>query len=349
MNSKIFVAITLILLGIQTVSAFDERAFGEEAAKLITVQGLHNFNKWERSFSSGRSRTYLSEEERTYRQIVFLQNDQNIQKHNNDSNNSYKLQHNQFSDMTKEEFAHRVLNSQLKSSTSPSQSAQTPSLRGSVDASLNASQGFDWRNYQGVLGQVKNQGQCGSCWTFATAGVLESYYALKYQQQFIFSEQDIVDCASRSYGYQSDGCNGGFPSEGLQYASTVGLVESDYYPYVAVQGTCRQVNGPRYQLQDQYYSVQQSSSALQYAITRAPTAVGVDASTWQFYHGGVYNGCGQTQRNQLNHAVIAVGYDARGNWIIRNSWGASWGQSGYITLAQGNTCGVLYDNYAINI
>lgn len=84
------------------------------------------------------------------------------------------------------------------------------------------------------------------------------------------------------------------------------------------------------------------------AVSKAPVSVCVDASNWSFYKSGVFNNCGETTYEQLNHAVVAVGYDSEGNWLIRNSWSTKWGESGYMRLAAGNTCGVLIDNLAFD-
>lgn len=83
------------------------------------------------------------------------------------------------------------------------------------------------------------------------------------------------------------------------------------------------------------------------ALVFSPVSVSVDASNWNDYTGGVFTDCDNTTMDELNHAVIAVGYDAKGNWIIRNSWSAYWGENGYMKLASGNTCGVLLDNLVV--
>lgn len=80
------------------------------------------------------------------------------------------------------------------------------------------------------------------------------------------------------------------------------------------------------------------------AVARLPVSVLVDASLWGNYASGVFNDCVNTQENELNHAVVAIGYDEEGNWLIRNSWGTEWGMEGHMKLAPGNTCGILYSN-----
>ncbi|KAL4492523.1 hypothetical protein ABPG72_007636 [Tetrahymena utriculariae] len=107
-------------------------------------------------------------------------------------------------------------------------------------------------------------------------------------------------------------------------------------------------DAPKYYPEGQYVNLDQTSDALKAAIAKAPVSVCVDASIWKFYKSGIFRGCSPTTEDDLNHAIIAVGYDADGNWIIRNSWATKWGENGYIRLTAGNTCGVLLSNIAFD-
>ena len=122
--------------------------------------------------------------------------------------------------------------------------------------------------------------------------------------------------------------------QGLAYVRDNGVTTEDSYPYTAQDGYC-QYNGGGYRISN-YTSVSQSTSGLKSAIAQRPVSVGVDANNWSFYGGGVFDNCGSS----IDHGVVAVAYTSD-YWVIKNSWGASWGESGYIRLAMGNTCAIL--------
>ncbi|KAL4472027.1 hypothetical protein ABPG72_007076 [Tetrahymena utriculariae] len=148
----------------------------------------------------------------------------------------------------------------------------------------------------------------------------------------------------------SDGCDGGFQEEGVRYTIQYGIVQSYKYPYVGYQGRCR-VSSPLSSslgfYPKKFQLVNRNSADLKAALVFSPVSVSVDASNWNDYIRGVFDECGETTERDLNHAVIAVGYDQQGNWIVRNSWSAAWGENGYIRLAPGNTCGVLLDGLVV--
>lgn len=185
----------------------------------------------------------------------------------------------------------------------------------------------DWVS-KGMVTPVKNQGSCGSCWAFSAIGSMESLYKSK-SQTVNLSEQQLVDC-SRPQGNQ--GCNGGWPSSALNYIKANGITDTSSYPYVAKDQSCK-TQGGSYKITG--YSSQTGCTGLTNGINSRPISVTVDATNWSKYGGGVFNNC----KTSINHAVLLVGV-AGGNWKIKNSWGASWGESGYIRLASGNTCGV---------
>jgi cathepsin L len=147
----------------------------------------------------------------------------------------------------------------------------------------------------------------------------------------LLSEQQLVDCCG-ALGYQCQGCRGAWPEWSFKFVQDKGLVSTSEYPYTARDGQCKIQSGPN--KISGFKQLANSPAALQAGLVQGPVSVCVDASNWSMYRSGVFSNC----RSALNHAVLAVGYDDS-QWHIKNSWG-SWGESGYIRLAPGNTCGV---------
>jgi hypothetical protein len=196
----------------------------------------------------------------------------------------------------------------------------------------------DWQQ-QGYVTPVKDQGQCGSCWAFATNGAVEAAYSIKAGAgQFVSaSEQQLVDCAS-SYG--TAGCKGGWPYNAMQYQQSAGVCSTDSYPYRGVDGSCASSVCSYLPLAVTGYQQVQANSedALRAAITQGPVTVTVLADrNFQLYTTGTLTGgCA----GDIDHAVLAVGYGS-GFFKIKNSWGANWGANGYINLASGSNTACL--------
>merc|ERR1712055_83745 len=211
-------------------------------------------------------------------------------------------------------------------------------------ATATAPDSKDWRQ-EGAVQHVKNQGQCGSCWAFGTVAALEG-------QQFIVngnlpdcSEQQLVDCDT-----QSSGCGGGLESWAYDYIirqGSHGLDTQDSYPYTARDGSCdTSVTNDDKDVcvtVKKHKAISRNEDALKDAIAEiGPVNVGVYASTWSHYSGGIFD---ESCHGSINHAVLGVGYDvSQGYWIIKNSWGTSWGEDGYIRLVMGkNICSMADD------
>ncbi|KAL4435113.1 hypothetical protein ABPG74_003606 [Tetrahymena malaccensis] len=325
---KIIALITLLLVVSPIIA---------ESTNNFSVSALFAYNKWRYA----NKRTYFSLEEQQFRQQIFFETHQRIENHNQNPEATYKLAHNQFSDMPQEEFASRVLMKSAQIVPRDAVQAQNNSTQQQTAQEAQLPASFDWRDY-GILSDVKDQGQCGSCWAFSTTGILEALYYMENRQKISFSEQQLVDCAVNSNGFNSYGCSGGWPEEALKYVSKFGILKEEQYPYLAADSKCK-VTTPTsdgFKVQS-FYFIDKTADALKNTVARIPVSVLVDASTWGSYSSGVYNGCGNTQTNNLNHAVVAIGYDEQGNWIIRNSWSTSWGMDGHMKLAPGNTCGIL--------
>lgn len=190
----------------------------------------------------------------------------------------------------------------------------------------------DWVS-QGGVSRVKNQASCGSCWAFSATGVMESFALISRKQTVDLSEQQLVDC-SRPQGNQ--GCNGGWPSNALKYVISNGITTESAYPYAGRDQACKTQGGSFRISGQKSFS---GCSGLTNGISSSPISVTVDATNWSPYRSGVFSNCGAS----INHAVLLVGV-VGGAWKIKNSWGTSWGESGYIRLNGGNTCGLC--NYA---
>jgi C1A family cysteine protease len=197
----------------------------------------------------------------------------------------------------------------------------------------------DWRT-QGAVTAVKNQGQCGSCWSFSATGSIEGAVQIKTGQLTPLSEQQLVDCDTTD-----GGCNGGLMDYAFRYVIKNGLCSESAYPYKAYRSTCKSSSCQTAATIRSYKDVTSySSSSLEAAIAVGPVSIAIEADqrAFQFYNGGVLSsGCGTS----LDHGVLAVGYTSDA-WIVKNSWGASWGDKGYIKLARGvqqpyGLCGIL--------
>jgi len=291
------------------------------------------FESWHKQFG----RNYASEIQEAQKYSVWMENLWKIADYNS-RDLTFKLRLNQFGDLTEEEFRLQVhgttgscIPSKDKLKTLQSVKSQTPVAREPVQ--LPAS--VDWTT-QGVVTPVKNQGDCGSCWAFSTTGSLECDYAIKTGSLTSLSEQQLVDCSS-SYG--NDGCNGGWYYYAWEYAAKEGgLCTEAAYPYTGVQGTCKQTScGTKYDAPASYTKVTaDDETALETAAAAGCVSVAIEADqfAFQYYSSGILTGtCGTA----IDHAVLVVGYGAQGGqdyWKVKNSWGTSWGEAGYVLICR---------------
>jgi len=252
---------------------------------------------------------------------------------------SYQLGVNQFSDLTPDEWAATYLGGYNHIEREYARSQNPPQSNGLLGQVQLASE-LDWVA-KGAVTPVKNQGQCGSCWAFSTTGALEGALQIATGKLVSLSEQQLVDCAG-SQGNQ--GCNGGLMDYGFEYVIKNGLTTEEAYPYTAKDGTC-QSSGKTSAVSLSSYSdvTRNNEAALMTAVNLGPVSVAIEAdrSAFQSYKSGVLDSffCGK----QLDHGVLVVGYgtDGKDYWTVKNSWGASWGEKGYIRLIHGkDECGL---------
>jgi len=283
-------------------------------------------------FMKDHNRVYADAVETFRRFAIFRENLGNIEKHNNQvPAPSYLQGVGPFTDLTYPEFSQLMGFRPINGS-----SYMHNDMEGAAPADV------DWRQ-RGAVTPVQDQGQCGSCWAFSAVGALEGAFFNKRSTLQKFSEQQLVDC-SGSQG--NDGCNGG-------------LMDNAFKWYIKNQGACSEADYP-YHARDQTCATSCTSvsasgiggftdipsgneNALVTAVTNyGPVSVAVGANeNWQHYKSGIFND-GLCWLTQLNHGVLSVGIsDNGGAWIIKNSWGSSWGESGYMRLILGKgMCGV---------
>lgn len=276
-------------------------------------------------------------EEYYQRLQIFTENKMRIDLHN-EGKHSFTMGLNQFSDLTFCEFRKRFL------LTEPQNCSATKGTHVSSNGPYPDS--VDWRTKGNYVTGVKNQGACGSCWTFSTTGCLESVTAISTGKLLQLSEQQLVDCAQ---AFNNHGCSGGLPSQAFEYIKyNKGLMTEDDYPYTAKDGTCK------YKLEFAAAFVKEVVNITMFdemgmvdAVARHnPVSMAYEVtSDFMHYHSGVYSSteCHNTT-DKVNHAVLAVGYGAENStpyWIVKNSWGPSWGMKGYFFIERGkNMCGL---------
>ncbi|CAH1971993.1 unnamed protein product [Acanthoscelides obtectus] len=308
------------------------------ALTLVAVHAASDQELWNQ-FKVDHGKAYRSFRDEQARFTIFQSNLRTIEQHNAKYENgeeTYYLKVTQFADMTPEEFKDFLA---LQEESKPNLDLEVLE----VDSTVAVPDSFDWRS-QGVVLEVKNQGQCGSCWSFSATGCLEGQNAIKHNQHISLSEQNLMDC-SRSYG--NNGCSGGLMTNAFFYVKDHGINSEAKYPYEGRLQACRYDSGQSILHIDNVYTVKQSEDALQAVVAAqlGPVAVGVDASSFSLYGGGVFNP-NSCSSSSLNHGVLAVGYGRDGNndyWIVKNSWGAGWGENGYIKMIRnhGNRCGIV--------
>jgi len=234
-----------------------------------------------------------------------------------------------FSDLTPDEFASaniRGLNTAMKT--------DLPNFGEHVGEPSAST--IDWTT-RGAVTPVKDQGQCGSCWAFSTTGGLEGAWQLSSGNLVSMSEQQFVDCSK-----QNSGCNGGLMETAFSWAKSTAVATESSYAYTARDGSCKSsfttaipsggVTG---------YKTASSASALTSALQNNPVSVAIEAdqSVFQQYTSGtITSGCG----SNLDHGVLAVGINSDGSIKVKNSWGSSWGNRGYVNIAT-NQCGIATD------
>jgi len=288
-------------------------------------------------WKSGQNKKYSDFGEEKVRYAIWKDNFRRIREYNEKSKNVV-LGMNHFGDMTNTEYR-EIMNGYFPTKLNRTGSTfLTPS-------NLKLPDSIDWRAH-GYVTPVKNQGQCGSCWSFSATGALEGQHFRKTGKLVSLSEQNLVDCSS-SYG--NHGCKGGMMDFAFQYIRDNGGIDTEQsYPYQAQDLQCRFQRRSVGARDTGFIDVRSGDEdALKAAIgANGPVSVAIDAShfSFQFYKSGVYNEPACDPR-KLDHGVLAVGYGTMEDgdyWIVKNSWGTSWGDGGFVLMSRNkdNQCGI---------
>jgi len=313
----------------------------------------YSFEEYSRDFNRVYDRS-----EGSLRRVIFEARLAEIKEHNSNPHHTWKKGVNHFTDQTDQELSSlRGYDKHLGFSQKSKRVAQPSSLEHLASISLgDLPTHVDWRE-KGVVTPVKDQGRCGSCWTFGAAQGLESHYAIKQGLLVELSEQMILDCVPNPQGCGgTGGCSGGTVE--LVYDTLInkgwkGLPSEWTYPYRSHFGQPFSCNFNSSSLTPLAASIStyvvlpinEYDPVIKALATVGPLTISVDAGNWHAYETGVFNGCNQTNPD-IDHSVQLVGYgtdDKLGDyWLVRNSWTPAWGEAGYIRLPRSSKveCGI---------
>ena len=316
--------------------------FSAVSAYLSEYEMMDHFLIFQEKFG----KSYETDEEFEDRFTIFKKNLNTIVEHNLDLTQNFTMGVNQFTDMTPDEFKVHVTGFKKTKRLGLTFGADCSSFSGTGKTVPDS---YDWRSH-GAVTPIKDQGQCGSCWSFSATGSMEGAWSIKKGSLVSLSEQELVDCAGIRYGNM--GCNGGLMDSAFQYAIDKGMCAESSYAYTSgvsqTAGTCRSCDAV-VSFSGCADVAPNNQVALKEAVANGPVSIAIEADTryFQSYSGGVLTAatCGTT----LDHGVLIVGYGEENGqkyWLVKNSWGTTWGDDGYVKIARsdstndGGVCGI---------
>jgi len=314
---------------------------------LIAIVFAEQVEKDWGAFKTTYNKKYLTIPEDIYRQEVFEENVDYINQHNQEAEqglHTFTLGLNEYADLSAKEWKMFLLGADVYK-TPESAEVQDDLIDDETPKSV------DWRT-EGYVTDIKNQGHCGSCWAFSATGSMEGAWFKKQNKLVSLSEQNLVDCDKQSLG-----CKGGSMEQAFEFVIKNGGIDTEEsYPYKGVDGHC---NFNKTNVGASITSFKRIKSGDEKQLLKevakvGPVSVGIDASrpSFHLYKEGIYyeKSCSSTK---LDHGVLVVGYgeDKDENkengeyWIVKNSWGPTWGMKGYINMSRNkdNNCGIATD------
>lgn len=337
------VAATLAAGAIATFAVLNSDSLLKSSTNFLAAP-QHEFEGEFLKFINQYGRSYSDKNEYTYRLGVFAQNLAEIAQHNSENavDHGFTMEINKFTDWTDEEFKSILgYKKSMKKAVNQALIEEVPTV-GLPDS-------VDWRT-QGAVTPIKDQASCGSCWAFSATGAIEGINKINTGSLVSLSEQQLVDC---SWYYGNLGCNGGMMDRAFSYVKKNKLEKESDYPYTAKDGTtCKYtsskgvvgVSGSKAVKPDR-------PDQLQAIVAQQPVSVAIEADSQVFrsYKTGIIKSadCGE----DLNHGVLLIGYGTEAGtdyWLLKNSWGTTWGESGYFRIIRKSTndagiCGLQHD------
>jgi cathepsin F len=300
----------------------------------------HDFAHWGvfQEFKKKYGKTYSDSAEEKKRFGIFRENMKKAKKLQESELGTARYGATEFADMSEEEFRKYYRNPEWDTS-------YDPSLKQADIPSDPAPDAFDWRDH-GAVTPVKNQGMCGSCWAFSTTGNIEGQWAIKRGNLVSLSEQELVSCDKLD-----DGCEGGLPTNAYKEIIRLGGLEPEkQYPYDGRDEKCTfDLGDVKVYINGSVNISKNEDDMAVWLAKNGPISIGINANAMQFYFGGVSHPwkifCNPSS---LDHGVLIVGYGTKKGffstspyWIVKNSWGGSWGEKGYYLVYRGDgVCGL---------
>lgn len=328
--------------------------FSANASQHLRTRYLTSFlsdtDEWKQfnHFQERFNKRYETIQDLELRFDIFRSNLRKIIFHNLDHTQNFTMGVNQFTDLTPEEFKGSFVGGMRPESLVGSYGCKSFSSSAS-----GAPTSVDWR-LKGAVTSVKDQGQCGSCWTFSSTGAIEGSWAIATGKLVDLSEQQLVDCAT-GISYGSHGCNGGQMDGAFKYVIDHGQCSASSYSYTSgttlTSGTCKSCT-PVAKITSCSDVKPNDQISLKGAVSQQPVSIAIEADTryFQSYAGGILTStsCGTS----LDHGVLIVGYgnqNGQDYWLVKNSWGTTWGEQGYVKIARSSStndpgiCGIAME------